>query len=74
MEEKLLKLTAELGFLALVIWILSAAFAKNVAAPSKPACQWKGKGDRWSNTPVVGPDAQSASFFPAPLAPLTRYY
>lgn len=73
MEEKLLKLTAELGFLALVIWILSTAFGQKPAAPSAPVHQCQGKGDRWANTPVVGPDAQSGTFAPAPLAPLTRY-
>jgi hypothetical protein len=59
MEEKLLKLMAQLGLLALLVYVLAAAFGKRdqVTTQVETKRPWA-KGDVWSKSPVVAPLAQ----------------
>lgn len=79
MEEKVIKLVAQLGVIALLIWIVAAAIGKRDEMSDKKHAQGGGgghkwsKGDRWANGPCVAEAAQRGSYFPSPLAPQTRY-
>jgi hypothetical protein len=62
MEEKLLKLMAQLGLIAVVIWALAGAFGQRdqVAIAQKPAPPYPGwaKGDVWAKGCIAVPYAQ----------------
>jgi hypothetical protein len=64
MEEKLLKLMAQLGLIAVVIWVIAGAFGKRdearIYAPPAPAPPYpdRTKGDVWQRGCVAEPYAQ----------------
>ena len=56
MDEKLMKLMAQLGLLALIVWVIAGAFGRRdqvvlKQAPRPP----RAKGGVWYRTPVAGP-------------------
>ena len=62
MEEKLLKLMAQLGLIAVLIWVLAAAFGKrDQAAIKSSGCgqrKPRAKGDVWQRGCLSAPYAQ----------------
>jgi hypothetical protein len=68
-------LFSQLGFLAVLIWILATALGKRNEATvksAKPCRQHLGKGDRWAPGMVIGNYAQKQDFYPAAIAPDPR--
>lgn len=63
MEEKMLKLVAQLGLIALIIWIVASAFGHrddvraNTPAPAPQPAMWV-KGDVWQRSCVAVPYAE----------------
>lgn len=76
MESKVLKLMAQLGLLAVVIWAIAAASGRRAALSS--GCG-KGDGARrkargvWAPSIVAAPMAQGAATMPVAIGPQTRY-
>jgi hypothetical protein len=66
MEEKLLRFMAQLGFIAVCVWVVSAAFGEKepvkVPTPPKPN-QQRALGDVWQRGCIAEPYAQG-SFSP----------
>jgi len=61
MEEKLLKVMAQLGLVAILIWVLAGAFGRrDEAVVSSPPCpkQPRAKGDVWQRSCIEAPYAQ----------------
>jgi hypothetical protein len=63
MEEKLLRLMAQLGLIAVVIWAIAGAFGQRSQATIKPSAgtgwrKWCVKGDVWQQGCVAAPYAQ----------------
>ena len=80
MEERLLKLTAQLGFVAVVIWVLAAAMGKRddmkCKSNHKRTRRWQmaNSNVNYSQPVTTSPRAEGANFFStAAIAPLTRY-
>jgi hypothetical protein len=61
MDEKLMKLMAQLGLLAVIVWVLAGAFGhrEDVTIKQKPRRK-RAKGDVWNHFPLAAP---SASFY-----------
>lgn len=63
MESKLLKLMAQFGLLAILIWVLASALGQRdqVMPKTKSNCRGRkqrAKGDVWARSPVQGRGAQ----------------
>lgn len=75
MEEKLMKLMAQLSVIAVMIWVLAAVLGRRqeatVQGQAKPRCRHS-KGAMWATSGVIGEYAQSADYNPPPLAPDIR--
>ncbi len=67
MEEKLLKLTAQLTVIFVVAYVTVRAFAPAQTKPSGWGRQ-KARGDVWNHTPVAAPSSEEGlAFGPAPI-------
>jgi hypothetical protein len=56
MDEKLIKLMAQLGLLAVIVWVLAGAFGQRDKVIIKsPPRRMKAKGGVWNHTPTAGP-------------------
>lgn len=79
MEERLLKLTAQLSFVGILIWILAGLLGKRDEVKVKPQArqrhwQMANSNVNFSQPVTVSPRAEGANFFStAAIAPLTRY-
>lgn len=80
MEEKILKLMAQLGFVAVVIWILAGLLGKRDQVSHKDKRNGRIMSHQKQNsfvnyaTPVVtAPMAEGSTFYPPPIMPITRY-
>ena len=73
MESKVLKLMAQLGLLAVVIWAIAAASGRRSALGG--SCTKAGRRLRgaWSPSVVDAPMAQASEYVPVAVGPLTRY-
>jgi hypothetical protein len=63
MEQTFLKLMAQLGLIAVIIWIIAGAFGQRNQATVKPTRntgyrKWRTKGDVWQTGCVAAPYAQ----------------
>ena len=75
MEGKVLKLMAQLGLLAVVIWAIAAASGKRAALAGSSCGKGDGRKVRgvWAPSIVAAPMAQGAATMPVPIGPMTRY-
>ena len=63
MEQTMLKLMAQLGLIAVCIWVIAGAFGQRNQATIKPSRssgwrKWNVKGDVWQSGCVAAPYAQ----------------
>lgn len=71
MESKVLKLMAQLGLLAVVIWAIAAASGRrDMSGSGKKGRRMRGV---WSPSIVDAPMAQASEYVPAAVGPLTTY-
>jgi hypothetical protein len=69
MEEKILKLMAQLSLVALIAWLVASAIGNSKSAPaSQPygspgGCGKRAGGSIWNNTPVQAPSAEEGLAF-----------
>jgi hypothetical protein len=75
MEEKVLRLMAQLGLLAVVIWVIAAAMGRRSDSPDPRKRSWQQRRSRgvWAPSVVAAPMAQSAATVPVPIGPMTTY-
>jgi len=73
MEEKILKTMAQLGFLAMLIWVLAAVLGRRSEATVINSAQprRRGKGDRWAFSPMVGERVSTLNT--VAVSPLVRW-
>ena len=66
MEDRILRLVAQVGLLALGVWVLASAVGKGSQATitkPKQARKLDPKSQVWNQSPVVGPDASAGLLF-----------
>ena len=75
MEDKALKLMAQLGLLAVCVWALAAAMGRRSDPAGGDKRTWQERQGRgvWAPSMVSAPMAQGAEYVPAAVGPLTRY-
>lgn len=63
MEEKVLKLMARLGLLALIVWVIAAAMGRREDAQIQPPKRkpWR-TSNVWATSPVSAPSAERMTF------------
>jgi hypothetical protein len=75
MESKVLRLMAQLGLLAVLIWVVAAAMGKRSDLSDSAKKCGPGRRNRgvWAPSIVAAPMAQGAATMPVSIGPQTRY-